>query len=332
MKEGKEKWEDFVKPRNDQVIEEFDSFQDFIAVYLKTQGIGEILIYDLNTNEFETIGVQGEIGEISPAINQNYKEHKLRFTFSSPLIYDDLYEYDHTTKQVELLRSNKLRGPEIVRESFVTERVEVPAHDGEGIPMTIIHKRDIKMDRTNKCLVHGYGAYGLNLDMGFNIANLTAADKGWVVAMAHVRGGSENGIKWHEAGKLHNKFNSIYDFISCTEYLVANKYTHPNLLAARGESAGGMLVAAVCNLRPELYRAAILKVPFLDVVNTLADETLPLTLTDYLELGNPFKNEELFKLINSYSPYENVKRIEYPALYIDMSLDDPRVPSWGSLK
>ena len=126
--------------------------------------------------------------------------------------------------------------------------------------------------------------------------------------------------------------NSIYDFISCTEYLVGHRYTHPNLLAAKGESAGGMLVAHVLNLKPEYYRAAILKVPFLDVINTLADTSLPLTLTDYLELGNPFESEEFFRLISSYSPYENLKRIEYPGIYIDVSLDDPRVPSWGTLK
>ena len=290
------------------------------------------MILDLNTQKFNTIRVDDKIGEITPAINQNYRESRLRFTFTSPFVYDDLYEYDHNTGRVDLLQSNKLTGPEIVKKRFTTQRVEVPAHDGESIPMTLIHSSDIPFNRTNKTLITGYGAYGLNLDMGFNIANLAAVEKDWVVAMAHVRGGNEKGPKWHLDGKLKNKMNSIYDFLSCTEYLIANKYTHPNLLAAKGESAGGMLVAQVLNLRPEYYRAAVLKVPFLDVINTLADTSLPLTLTDYLEFGNPFKSEELYRLISSYSPYENLKKIEYPGIYIDISMDDPRVPSWGSLK
>lgn len=271
-------------------------------------------------------------GVITPWINQNYNQKNLRFTFSNPLVFEKLYEYSHESKRVELLHETKLRGPEIIENKFVTKLVEVPAHDGEEIPMTLIHRSDLKLDRWNKCLLHGYGAYGLNMDMGFNIANFTAAEKGWVIAMAHVRGGGEKGAKWHYHGKLLNKTNSFLDFNSCSEYLIAKGYTHPNLLAARGESAGGMLVAHAINLKPELYRAAILKVPFLDVVNTLEDKTLPLTITDYLEFGNPFESEDYYKIIHSYSPYENIKRIEYPAMYIDISLDDPRVPSWGSLK
>ncbi|CAI2386107.1 unnamed protein product [Moneuplotes crassus] len=334
MDKGPSAWQTFIEPPQEQSIEDFDAFHDFIAVYLSNgmESNCEILILDLNTKEINTINVDDSIGEITPAINQNYNESRLRFTFTSPLVYDDLYEYDHKTKDVRLLQSNQLRGPEIVKKRFVTKRVEVPAHDGESIPMTVIHSSDIRFDRTNKTIINGYGAYGLNLDLGFNIGNITAAEKGWVVAMAHVRGGSDKGPNWHLDGKLMNKMNSIYDFLSCTEYLIAKGYTHPNLLAARGESAGGMLVAHALNLRPEYYRAAILKVPFLDVVNTLKDTSLPLTLTDYLEFGNPFEDEELFKLISSYSPYENLKKVEYPGIYLDISIDDPRVPSWGSLK
>jgi len=332
MQKGEIMCEEFITPREDQVIDEFDAFEDFIAVYVKSQGIGKVLIHDLRTDSYNLVGVDDEIGEITPSINQNYNESKLRFSFSSPLVYDDLYEYDNDTGKVYMLESNQLHGPEIVRNRFITEQVEVPAHDGEAVPMTLIYNSKITRNRTNKCLINGYGAYGLSMDLGFNIANLTAVEKGWVVAMAHVRGGNEKGMKWHQAGKLKNKMNSVNDFISCTEHLIAKGFTHPNLLAAKGESAGGMLIAQVCNLRPELYRAAVLKVPFLDVVNTLADKSLSLTLTDYLEFGNPFKSEEWYRLINSYSPFENIKRMEYPALYLDISLDDPRVPAWGSLK
>lgn len=334
IQRGPDAWEIFIEPSPTQTIQDFDAFHDFVAVYLTSGGESnnEILIYDLNTDKASTLDIEERIGEVTPGINQNYHEHRFTFTISSPTVYEDLYEYDHSKGECELLMGNELRGPEIVRKNFITKRVEVPAHDGEMIPMTIAHRSDLKYNRVNKTIINGYGAYGLNLDLGFNIANLTAVENDWVIAMAHVRGGSDKGPSWHQDGKLENKMNSIYDFLSCSEYLIAKGYTHPNLLAARGESAGGMLVAQCLNLKPEYYRAAVLKVPFLDVINTLKDTSLPLTLTDYLEFGNPFEDEEFYKLISSYSPYENLKKVEYPAMYLDISLDDPRVPSWGSLK
>jgi oligopeptidase B len=150
MDKGVEKWETFITPKSNQVIEDFDAFHDFVAVYLKTQGIAEILICDINTGKQHTIGIDGEIGEIAPAINQNYNESRLRFTFTSSTIYDDLYEYDHITGEVVLLQSNKLRGPEIIRSKFITQRIEVPGHDGESIPMTLLHHSDLVYNRLNK--------------------------------------------------------------------------------------------------------------------------------------------------------------------------------------
>jgi oligopeptidase B len=211
---GKYGWQEFVKPQEDQIIDEFDSFESFVAVYLRSCGVSKILICDLDKNTFNLIGVGDEVGEITPGVNQNYKENKIRFTFSSAYVYDDLYEYDHSTGKIELIESNKLKGPEIIRENFVTEKIEAPADDGEAIPMTLFYKKGIKLDRTNKCLISGYGAYGLNMDMGFNIANIAAIERDWIIAMAHVRGGSEKGAKWHEEGKLQKKMNSINDFIA----------------------------------------------------------------------------------------------------------------------
>lgn len=163
------------------------------------------------------------------------------------------------------------------------------------------------MNRMNRVLIEAYGAYGISMHNGFNIVNTTAMERGWVLAQAMVRGGGEQGIGWHEQGKLQHKPNSFSDLISCTEYLIANRVTHPNLLAARGTSAGGTLVAQTClNLRPELFRAAILEVPFLDVLSCFLDETLPLTLTDHLEFGNPITDPKIYEIIQSYSPYENL--------------------------
>ena len=195
----------------------------------------------------------------------------------------------------------------------------VPSHDGVEVPMNIYYKKGMKfdLDRKNRVLLEGYGAYGLNLSQGFNIVKTSAMEKGWIIADAYVRGGGEKGISWHEQGKLHNKPNSFLDFIACAEYLISRRITHPNLLAAKGQSAGGTLVAQAClNMRPDLFRACILNVPFLDVLNSLLDPSLPLSATDYLELGNPIEDERIYQLINSYCPYQNLSNAEFPSCLI----------------
>ena len=195
----------------------------------------------------------------------------------------------------------------------------VPSHDGVEVPMNIYYKKGMKfdLDRKNRVLLEGYGAYGLNLSQGFNIVKTSAMEKGWIIADAYVRGGGEKGISWHEQGKLHNKPNSFLDFIACAEYLISRRITHPNLLAAKGQSAGGTLVAQAClNMRPDLFRACILNVPFLDVLNSLLDPSLPLSATDYLELGNPIEDEKIYQLINSYCPYQNLSNAEFPSCLI----------------
>lgn len=173
----------------------------------------------------------------------------------------------------------------------------MPAHDGEQIPMNLYYKKGgIKMNRRNRVLIESYGAYGIPLEQGFNIVNMCAMERGWVIAQAMVRGGGDRGVRWHEQGKLYNKHNSFSDLISCTEYLIANRITHPNLVAAKGSSAGGTLVAQAClNMRPELFKACILEVPFVDVLTSLLDETLPLTLTDHLEFGNPIEDSRIYE-------------------------------------
>ena len=203
---GQDKWTDLIVPKEGQVIEEFDAFIDFIAVYTKTLGVSEILIYDINSDTIESIKMDGVI---APWINQNYIQDTLRFSFTSPLVYERLYEYNFITKNLEMIHESKLKGPEIITNRFITKHVNVLGHDYEEIPMTLIYKSNLTLNSSNKWLLHGYGAYGLWMNMGFNIVNLTAAERGWIVAMAHARGGGEKGPKWHQAGKLLNKQNSF---------------------------------------------------------------------------------------------------------------------------
>lgn len=266
-----------------------------------------IIIQDLNSKEFNVIEINGgDIGEISPMLNQEYRKDTLRFLFSSPFIYQQQYEYNHQTRKNRKIQDIKLSGsPQIIRKNFECKEFMVPSHDGVEVPMNIYYKKGaVDLNRRNRVLMEGYGAYGLNLSQSFNIVKTSAMERGWIIADAHVRGGGERGIEWHEQGKHMNRPNAFLDFIACAEYLIAKRITHPNLLAAKGQSAGGSLIAhAVMNLRPELFRSCILNVPFLDILTSLMDESLPLSATDYLELGNPITDQQIYQLINSYCPY-----------------------------
>lgn len=192
-----------------------------------------------------------------------------------------------------------------------------PALDGETIPITLFHKKNILKNRKNKLLLVAYGAYGLNLDIDFNSVFLAAVAKmGFIVAFCHIRGGSEKGINWHLDGKLLNKHNSVSDFFSCISHLIQEGYSHPNYISAYGQSAGGIVVGQAINLKPDLFRAVVLSHPFVDVLSTLLDDKIPLTIPDYEEFGNPIKNKEDYLNILSYSPYENISHQEYPGNFL----------------
>ena len=325
------------KSEDSLIISEFDCFEKFIAVYVRQNNRPKVIIQDLESKEFHVVEVNGgDVGEIHPMLNQDYNQEHLRFCFSSPFVYQQQFQYEHKTKALRKIQDVKLIGsPQIVRNQFDFQEFLVPSFDGTEIPMNIYYKKDanFKLNRRNRVLLEAYGAYGLNLSQGFNIVKTSAMERGWIIADAFVRGGGERGIQWHEAGKVHNRPNAIKDFIACAEFLMAKRITHPNLLAAKGQSAGGSLVAHACmNMRPDLFRACILNVPFLDILTSLLDDSLALSHTDYLELGNPIEDESIYQLINSYCPYQNLQNIEYPACLIQSSVADTRVPIWGNLK
>jgi len=234
------------------------------------------------------------------------------------------------SNKLHSLYDSKIKG--LDKNKFVVENTFAPGKDGEKIPLTLLYKKNLKPDRKNKTLLIGYGAYGLNLELSFDHVFLSAAERGWVIAYAHLRGGSEKGKEWHEMGKLENKNFVIEDYLACAYELIQRGLTHPNYLAGYGQSAGGGVVAQAINLRPDLFRAAILSHPFVDILSTLMDDSLPLTIPDYQEYGNPLFDEKIYSSMLSYSPYENISHQEYPAILITMSLDDPRIPSWSVLK
>jgi oligopeptidase B len=215
---------------------------------------------------------------------------------------------------------------------YVTRRVYAPAADGETVPVSLLYRRDTAIDGTAPCLLYGYGAYGISIPASFGVSRLSLVDRGFVYAIAHIRGGSESGYGWYLDGKAEHKTNTFEDFIAAAEHMVAEGYTAPGRIAAQGGSAGGMLMGAVANMAPELFAGIIAEVPFVDVLNTMLDDTLPLTPPEWQEWGNPIASKEAYEGIAAYSPYDNVRAQAYPHILAVGGLTDPRVTYWEPAK
>jgi oligopeptidase B len=225
-------------------------------------------------------------------------------------------DFDFLSKTFKVVQETKYNGKKYNPRDYSIEVIHAASKDGESIPITLFHRKGLIKDRKNKVLLIGYGAYGLNLELNYDSVLLTAVDKNWIIAYAHIRGGNEKGRNWHEAGALLNKHVAIEDYIACAYALVSMGYTHPNYLAGMGQSAGGGVVAQAVNYKPDLFRAIVLSHPFLDILSTLLDDTLPLTIPDYEEYGNPYSDSKIYNNIQSISPYENISNQEYPGNYI----------------
>ena len=325
---------DFIPYEVGKSIEEIDMFEHYLVVYYRCNGLPRVKVGDLKTGDFHE--VQFDMGEevfsVIPGVNLDYHSHSIRLQYSSPLCYLKTLEYDMKTRKLTTLKTTNLDGPSIHTKKFHCRRVDVPAHDGNTIPMTLFHNKSLQNDRKNRVVLKGYGAYGVFSDNQFKLAEMNAVEEGWVVATAHVRGDAEKGREWHEAAKFEHKRNSFEDFSSCAAYLIAEGYTKSKYLAAWGASAGGLLVAQTINRHPELFKAAVLEVPFVDVLNLMLDESQALTLPEREEWGDPLHDSHIFDEMRSYSPYENIWHTDYPALYITAGLRDPRVPYWSIAK
>jgi oligopeptidase B len=216
--------------------------------------------------------------------------------------------------------------------NYVTRRLQAPAHDGESIPISLLYRRGLAIDGKAPCLLYGYGAYGMAMPASFNTNRLSLVDRGFVVAIAHIRGGTEKGWRWYREGKLAKKQNTFSDFVAAAEYLIGERFTSTDRIVAQGGSAGGLLMGAVANQRPELFKAIVAEVPFVDALNTILDDTLPLTPPEWPEWGNPIRDADAFHWIRAYSPYDNVRAQDYPAMLVLAGLTDPRVTYWEPAK
>lgn len=329
-------WEEVIPERVGITIERVDTFESFLVLSERDRGLPGIRVSPLSdpapnpADDFHYIGFPEPAYSAGLTGNLEYRSSTLRFAYTSLIAPPSVFDYNVDTRERELKKQTEVLGgydPSL----YGSERIFAMAGDGVAVPISVVYRKDTALDGTSPMLLYGYGSYGLTMDPGFSSDRLSLLDRGFVYAIAHIRGGGELGKPWHDDGKLLRKKNTFSDFIACAEHLIAQRYTSADRLTILGGSAGGLLVGAVLNMCPELFHAAIAKVPFVDVVNTMLDPTLPLTIPEYEEWGNP-EDKRYYDYIRSYSPYDNVEPKAYPALLITAGLNDPRVSYWEPAK
>ncbi|MGI9549074.1 MAG: S9 family peptidase, partial [Bdellovibrionales bacterium] len=323
-------WEEVIPHRENVYIESYEVFQDFIALEVRKDGHLGVEIFDRKTEKLYTISFPEEIYSLSLDSNYEYSTDLLRISYESFTQPNTIYDYDIKNKKFHFKKQYSV-GKKFKSEDYVSVRKFAKANDGTLIPLSLIYKKDLKISSSTPVVLYGYGAYGLSEDPYFDRSLIPILDRGFIYAVAHIRGGMDLGKKWYESGKLLKKKNSFSDFIKSAEFLIENSYTSSDHLYIMGGSAGGLLVGAVLNERPDLFKGAIASVPFVDVLTTLLDKEIPLTTTDYSEFGNP-EDKKYYDYIQGYSPYDNVRKTNYPHLMIDTGYHDSRVQYWEPVK
>ncbi len=316
-------WETVVEHNPDVLIQRFSVHRDFLGLLVRNNGLNEIRIFYPTTNEIHVVSFPEPVYTVSPSNLPEYASTVFRYVYSSLNRPQSTYELDVNSKVATLLKVQEIPGG-FNPDDYVVERLWATAPDGVKVPMAVVYKKGLKRDGTHPALLEGYGSYGSSTDASFRPNVFSLVDRGYVYGIAQIRGGSELGEQWYENGKLMHKKNTFNDFVACATTLVQEKLTTPALLGIRGGSAGGLLMGAVVNLRPDLFNVVIASVPFVDVVNTMLDESLPLTTQEYEEWGNP-NEEEAYNYIRSYSPYDNLQPGAYPNILATAGINDSQV-------
>jgi oligopeptidase B len=325
-------WKELVPYRKPVRIESIDLFRDHMVVRLREGGLSHLEIYDLRENGKapHRVSFPETAYAVGPNANAEFDTNVYRYTYQSFITPQSVYDYDlDSRKQTLLKRTDVLGGYDPAK--YKVERFFVPARDGAKVPVTLVYRKDLDPKGKNPLLLYAYGSYGSSQSPGFASNRFSLVDRGVVYALANIRGGGEMGKEWHEAGRMMSKKNTFTDFIDVADYLVKQGYTSPDKLAISGGSAGGLLMGAVINMRPELFKAVMAYVPFVDVIGTMSDPTLPLTTQEYIEWGNPADREAYFYM-KSYDPYLNVETKKYPAMLVRTSLNDSQVGYWEAAK
>jgi oligopeptidase B len=326
----KSNWKEVVAHRNDVLFENAEIFEDFLVLQERKNGLRQMRIMHMTTGTEHYLDFQEEAYTAGISTNARMNTDIFRYSYTSLTTPNSIYDYNMTTRENTLVKQQEVLG-DFDPANYETRRLSAPARDGVEVPLTIVYRKGIKLDGNNDFLLYAYGSYGFSADPRFNSSALSLLDRGFIYGLAHVRGGQEMGRHWYDDGKLLNKWNTFNDFIDCADFLVDQGYTKPEKLYAGGGSAGGLLMGVIINERPELFRGVVAAVPFVDVVTTMLDETIPLTTAEYDEWGNPnFK--EYYDYMLSYSPYDNISRQAYPNLLVTSGLHDSQVQYWEPTK
>jgi len=322
-KTGIENWKDLIPHRKDVLMLGIDEFKNFLVFSERQNGLSQLVIQDRKTQKKEFLKFDEPAYMIRSMNNPEYNTDNFRFAYTSMITPSSQYEQNLVTGKRTLLKQQEVLGG-YDKNLYTTERLFATAKDGTKIPVSIVYKKNFEKNGKNPLLLYGYGSYGSSMEATFSSTRLSLLDRGFAFAIAHIRGGQEMGRQWYEDGKMMKKINTFTDFIDAGEFLVKEKYTSPEHLYAQGGSAGGLLMGAVVNMKPELWNGVIAQVPFVDVVNTMLDESIPLTTNEYDEWGNP-NNKDAYFYMKSYSPYENIQRKNYPNILITTGLHDSQV-------
>jgi oligopeptidase B len=323
-------WKEFVAHRPAVKVDGVDLFKDHAVLSEWESGLQQIEVIDFKTNKRHRIQFPEPVYAAGLSTNREFDTSVLRYNYQSLVTPSSVFDYDMNSGQATLLKQTEVPGG-FDKANYKSERVFATASDGTKIPMSVVYQRGVKLDGSAPMLLYAYGSYGIPISPTFSAGRLALLDRGVIYVIAHIRGGGELGEPWRDAGRMMQKMNTFTDFIACAEHMVKQKYTSSDRLVIQGGSAGGLLMGAVTNMRPDLFKAVVAQVPFVDVLNTMLDASLPLTTSEYIEWGNP-NEKAAYDYMKKYSPYDNVHKTNYPAMLVKVSLNDSQVPYWEGAK
>ncbi len=323
-------WKEFVPHQPAVKVDDISFFRNHAVVSEWEGGLQKLRVVDMKTNKSHRIQFPEPVYAAFLSVNREFDTPIVRYSYQSLVTPNSVFDYNMNTQQATLLKETEVPGG-FDKKNYASERIFATAPDGTKIPMSVVYRRGTKIDGKAPLLLYGYGSYGASMTPNFSSNRLSLLDRGAIYVVTHIRGGGEMGEEWRQAGRMMNKINTFNDFIASAEHLVKNKYTSSDRLVIQGGSAGGLLMGAVTNMRPDLFKAVVSQVPFVDVLNTMLDATIPLTTSEYTEWGNPNEKAQ-YEYMKKYSPYDNIVKKDYPAILVKVSLNDSQVPYWEGAK
>lgn len=323
-------WKEFIAHRPAVKIDDVSLFADHAVLSEWENGLEQIEIVDFKTKRQHRITFPEPVYSTGITNNREFNTSTLRYNYQSMVTPSSVFDYDMNTRKSVLKKQNEIPGG-FDKANYKSERVFATASDGTKVPMSMVYRRGVKLDGSAPLLLYGYGSYGYSISPTFSPNRLALLDRGVIFVIGHIRGGGELGEEWREQGRMMKKINTFTDFIACAEYLEKEKYTSKDRIVIQGGSAGGLLMGAVTNMRPDLFKAVVAQVPFVDVINTMLDASLPLTTSEFIEWGNPAE-KPAYDYMKTYSPYDNIRKMDYPTMLVKVSYNDSQVPYWEGAK